>query len=192
MKRAELQAVDEKPLEMRKTNESTFERIYKWYHSSTSRIQLSDEEENIRNRWEKAWYIMCDKLRTKKQTVDLIKRLYNVSKSVAYDDVRNAENLFGEPGNASKDAKRRIAEHQFLEGAKRALRAGDLEMHERYMNRFAEINGLKDQESENQLAGLLKELKANTIVVVSDPQALQAQAQKLQEELTVDVPHTEL
>src|SRR4051812_20377937 len=99
----------ELPRGANKTNDSTFDRIYKYYHNSKTRIELTEDEKRISQRWEKAWYLLC-RYRTKKQVVDFICREFKIEKSVAYDDVRKACMLISNPQDDTKDAKRAIAE----------------------------------------------------------------------------------
>jgi hypothetical protein len=181
---------DSLPREAKKTNDTTFDRIYKYYHNDKTRIQLSDEEKAIRERWEKAWLLLC-RHRTRKQVVDILEKVFKIEKSIAYDDVRKAMMLFSDPSNDLKDAKRAIAEDSFLKGADKAWKNGDLEMHLKYMKEYAEINRLNEDVS-NQMEELIKNLKPTQIVIVSDVKDLMSDATKLQEDLIQDIEHTEI
>jgi hypothetical protein len=175
----------ELPREANKTNDSTFDRIYKYYFKKQTRIELTTEEQRICDRWEKAWLLSC-RHRTTKQVADLLERLYCIKKSVAYDDVRFAMMLFGNPKEDLKEAKRAIAEDGFLKGADRAWKKGNLEMHLKYMKEYAEINTLKSAGQTEEMADIIKKLKPTQIVIVSTPLELEALANKMQEELTRD------
>lgn len=176
----------ELPRETRKTNDSTFDRIYKYYHNAKTRIELTEEETRLRERWEKAWLLRC-RYRTKKQVADLLCRLFNIEKSVAYDDVNKASMLFTDPQADTKDAKRAIAESALLQGAHKAWTSGDMELHLRYMREYSEINGLKDHEGDTNMADLMKKLKPHQIIIVSSQAELEAQANAMQEQLTHDI-----
>lgn len=178
------------PREARKTNDSTFDRVYKYYHNSKTRIELTTEERNLAERWEKAWLLRC-RYRTKKQVVDLLCRLFNIEKSVAYDDVRKASMLFTDPEADTKEAKRAIAESAFLAGANKAWTSGDMELHLKYMKEYTEINGLKDKDADGNLAEVMKKLKPHQIIIVTSQVELEAQANALQAELTRDIDYIE-
>lgn len=181
---------NELPREARKTNDSTFDRVYKYYHNSKTRIELTPEERHLAERWEKAWLLRC-RYRTKKQVVDLLCKLFNIEKSVAYDDVRKASMLFTDPEADTKEAKHAIAESAFLAGANKAWNSGDMELHLKYMKEYTEINGLKEKGVDGNLAELMKKLKPHHIVIVTSQAELEAKANALQEELTQDVEFTE-
>lgn len=178
------------PREARKTADSTFDRIWKYYHVAKTRIELTEEENRLRERWEKAWFLRC-RYRTKKQVADLLCRLFNIEKSVAYDDVNKATMLFTDPQADTKDAKRAIAESALLQGANKAWLAGDLEMHMRYMKEFSEIHGLKNNDGDMNLAEMMKKLKPHQIIIVTSQAELEAQANALREEITHDVDFIE-
>jgi hypothetical protein len=176
--------------EARKTNDSTFDRVYKYYHSAKTRVELTDEEKHLAERWEKAWLLRC-RYRTKKQVADILCRLFNIEKSVAYDDVNKASMLFTDPVADSRDAKRAIAETAFLQGAHKAWVTGELELHLKYMKEYSDINGLK-AEGDGNIAELLKKLKPHQIIIVSSQAELEAQANAIQEEVIRDIGHEEL
>lgn len=176
--------------EAKKTNDSTFDRVYKYYHNPKTRIELSDEENHLRERWEKAWLLRC-RYRTKKQVADLLCRLFNIEKSVAYDDVQKAGMLFSEPEADTKDAKRAIAESALLAGAGKAWTSGNMDLHLKYMKEYTEINGLKDKDADGNMGEMMKKLKPHQIIIVTSQAELEAQANALQEELTKDVEFAE-
>ncbi len=174
----------------RKTTDSTFDRIYKFYHNDKTRIELTAEETTISERWEKAWFLLC-RHRTQKYVVDTLSKLYGIGKSVGYDDVRNAMMLFTDPTKDLKEAKRAIAETSILRGAQRAWKNKNLDMHFKYMKEYAEINGLKENSQDGELAKIIKGLKPAQIIIVANKNDLEKEIQTLQEEIsTLDVPYT--
>jgi tRNA uridine 5-carbamoylmethylation protein Kti12 len=183
---------DNLPREAKKTTDTTFDRIYKYFHNSKTRIQLTPEEMAIMQRWEKAWLLLC-RHRTRKDVVDFVMRLFGVEKSVAYDDVRNAMMLFSDPGEDLKEAKRMIAEDAYLKGAAKAWKNGNLEMHLKYMKEYSDINKLtQDADQGTELIELVRKMKPTQVVLVASMDQLKAEADKLQEELTQDIEHTEV
>lgn len=173
-----------------KTNDSTFERIYKYYHDK-SRLELDDDEEVIRKRWETAWHILTHH-RTQKRSVEMLERMYGIKKSIAYDDVRNAMMLFGNPMEGMKDAKKAIAETAITEGLQLAWRRGNLDMHQKYLSKYIEINGLTVQE-DDKMKDILSKLVATQITFVVSPEILKQEAEELLKGIpAIDVSHEEV
>lgn len=168
---------DQLPKEMKRTNDSTFDRVWKYYHHNKTRVELTEEEHAIRARWEKSWLLLC-RHRTQKQVVELIERLFKVSRSVAYDDVRNAMQLFGNPQEDVKEAKRQIAEHWITEGLQRCLKAGDMEGYQKFLKQYIEINGLTIQD-DDKLKDAIATLKPTTVIFFSTPEQLKRDAAEL-------------
>lgn len=175
------------PREMRKTKDSSFDRIWKYYHNSKTRVELSKEENAIRERLEKAWLFLC-RHRTRKDVVGLLMKFYNISSSVAYDDVTNAMVLFGNPKEDLVDAKRAIAETNALRGMDRCWKSGDMLGYMKFNQQYIEINRL-DAEPGNDLGRMLKKLKPHQVIIVSSEQELEKQATALQESLINDIEH---
>jgi hypothetical protein len=165
------------PREAKRTNDSTFDRIYKYYHVNKTRIELTPEETGIRERWEKAWFLLCRR-RTQKQVVELLEKLFSISQSVAYDDVRNAMQIFSNPNADIKDGKRAIAETMALEGANMCFKKSDMDGYHKFIKMYMDINGLMVEE-DDKLKALLKNLKATTLVFKISPDDLRKEAEDL-------------
>lgn len=170
------------PKENRRTNDTTFDRIYKYYHNSKTRIVLDETEEWIRIRWETAWFLLV-RAKSQKDVADELEKMYQVSKSLAYDDVRHAMMLFGDPRQNVTPAKRAIAETIALKGIEYAEKIQDLMMMERFLQKYIDINGLKEIGNDGKLEEMIKKLKAHQINIVSKPTELEAEANRLHEEL---------
>ena len=177
------------PKQNKRTSDSKFDRIYKYYHDSKTKIELTEEEINIRERWEKAWLLLC-RQRTQKQVADLIAKMFNISFATAYDDCRNAMMLFSNPQNDLKDAKRAIAESMALKGADRCWKNGDMKGYYQFTEQYKDINKLNADE-DNVMAELMKKLKPVQVNIVADIDVLKKMASAIQEELTQDIEHTE-
>jgi hypothetical protein len=163
--------------EAKKSTDSEFDRIYKYFHSK-SRIELTPGEQQVMERWEKAWFLLL-RNRTRNQVAQILCKLYNVSRSTAYDDVRNAMNLFSDPREDMRAAKRAIAEDNLLKGAERAWKNGNLDMHLKYMDKYAEINGLKEPGGDSSLEELIKKFKPQQIIMNFRAEDLQAEAERM-------------
>jgi hypothetical protein len=181
---------DDLPREMKRTKDKDFDRIYKYYYKADTRIELSKEEEEIRKRWEQAWFILC-KGRSTKICAEILERTFKISKATAYNDLKRAQMLFGDPRNDLKEAKRRIVEQQLQEGANRAYKLGDLDMYYKFLKEIGEINGLKNETTDQNLADLMKKLVPTTINIITNVDDLKKAAEKLREEIIVDIPYEE-
>ena len=174
-----------------KTADSVFDRIYKFHHSSKSKVELTEQEQEVCERWEKAWLLLTSANPDKKVADDLTK-IFNISVSTAYDDLRHAKMLYGDPRIATKQMSRAIAASMALTKHKEADERGDHEMAERYFNRWLEITGVKDHSDGNgSMEEMMKKFKAHQIVIVSNMTDLQVEAEKLREQITIDIPHAE-
>jgi hypothetical protein len=178
---------DELPKQANKTKDSTFDRIYKYYHSEKSRVELTKIETDIRERLEKAWLLLC-RHRTRKQVAEIIEKLFKVSRSVAYDDIRNAMMLFSNPQEDLKDAKRAIHEEMALRGADRCWKNNDMDGYWKFVKEYREVNNLTGEGSD-AIGDLLKNLKPLQIIIVASQKELENEARALQEELTHDVEY---
>ncbi|MFN7610040.1 MAG: hypothetical protein ACK5QX_03755 [bacterium] len=181
---------DDLPREMKRTKDKDFDRIYKYYYKADTRIELSKEEEEIRKRWEQAWFILC-KGRSTKICAEILERTFKISKATAYNDLKRAQMLFGDPRNDLKEAKRRIVEQQLQEGANRAYKLGDLDMYYKFLKEIGEINGLKNETTDQNLADIMKKLVPTTINIITNVDELKKAAEKLREEIIVDIPYEE-
>lgn len=179
---------DLRPREARKTKDSTMDRIWKYYHDKKRQQNLTEDEHKVRERWEKAWFLLCSH-KNMKDASEEIEKMFNVKRSVAYDDVRNAMLLFGDPRNDMKDAKRALAESMVLKGLEKAWAEGDLEVYYRFVKEYKEINQLNVAE-DGRLAEILRKMRPTTVVFVASKEQLERQAQELMKNVpTVDVDY---
>lgn len=175
---------------MKKTNDSTFDRIYKYYFNQKTNVALSATEEAIRERWDFAWKLLANMF-TRRQVVEaMTQRFSDIHKAIAYDDMNKAMMLFGDPRNANKEAKKALSEEWITKGIKKAWDDQDLDAYERLIGRYNKLNKLEDEENEG-LGSILKNLKANQIIIVSEHKDLEEEVNRMQEELTNDVEFTE-
>jgi len=181
---------DHLPREANRTNESTFDRIYKFYHNNKSRIELTKQEEAIRDRWEKAWFLL-GRHRTKKQVSDILMKLFDIKQSKAFDDVSHAMMLFGNPQNDLKDAKRAIAETMAMNGANKCWKENDMEGYSRFLKLYIELNGLTSAD-ENTVGDMLKKMKPTQIILNFKKEDVEMEAEKLHGELMQDIEFEEM
>ena len=177
---------DKRPHESRRTKDSTFDRIYKFYHNSKTKIILEAWEEDIRTRWEASWFLLI-RAKTQKDVADEIEKIFRVSKSIAYDDVRHAMMLFGDPRQNLKSAKQAIAESIALKGLEYAEKKQDLPMMDRFLQKYIDIGGLISEGFDSRLEEIIKKLKATQIIISSTPEQLSEDANKIHDDLMKDL-----
>jgi len=175
--------------EMRKTSDSIFDRICKYYFNQKTNVKLTAQEEAIRERWDFAWKLLAN-MYTRRQVTDALVQTYQVHKTVAYDDLNKCMMLFGDPRQSNKDAKRALSEEWITKGIKKAWDDQDLDAYERLIGRYNKLNKL---ESENDIdtEDLLANFKPHQVFIVASMEQLQAEVKKLQEDLVLDIPHEE-
>ncbi len=165
---------------------STFDRIYKYYFGKNS-CKLTPKQDEIRNRWEKAYAMLCD-YKTPRRTAKLISKIFNVDERTAYNDINNAMRLFGDPKIGLKAAKRAIVNEWIVKALERTESEGDWKSFEKLILRYTRINGL-DADNENPIADLLAKLRPTKIEFTLDPSVLEKMANDLMEDVE-DVDHT--
>ena len=186
---------DKLPKSANRTGDSTFTRIWKYYHDQKTRLVLSDKEEVIRQRIEKAWFLLCSH-RTRKQVSELLVKLYGISIRQGWQDVAAAMNLFSNPQEEGlKEAKRAIAETNALRGMQRCWKSGDMDGYLKFQQEYNKINDLYTPREEDSLAKFLKNFKPHTIVINTSPDDLKKQAEELAKQFengTLDISHDEV
>lgn len=167
--------------EMRKAASSTFDRIYNHIFNKKATLELTAKELGVMERWEYA-FKMLGNMNTPRQVVNLLIIKFGGRKSVAYDDVAKSMMLFGDPRNSNKEAKRAIAEEWIIKGIKKAWKNEDLDAYEKLISRYSKINGL-DNETNTELADLLKKLRPTKITFTLTMEELKREADQLTEDV---------
>lgn len=142
-------------------NDSTFDRIWKFYYEKTD-IELKEKEEEIRQRLMNVWSllgdILTDRMVVKAHLTWCADQGYRIKERIAYEDLRYAKMLFGNPRNQVKTAQRAIMSELLLKRINmlikcqdddgnivdRNLDADDNLALARLIKEYNELNGLKD------------------------------------------------
>jgi hypothetical protein len=170
------------------SGDSTFDRIWKYYHDSKKKIVLTHEQEQIRERWEKAWFLMFEK-NSQKEVAQLLKGLFPISISTAFADIRNAISLFSNPQQNMKEAKRLIAEEGILKIIKLAEEKGDFDTAQKGWEKYIKLNQLDKPDVANA-DELRKQVPAQVIIVAKETE-LKKMVQDMQEKLADDIEYEE-
>lgn len=178
------------PREAKKTKDSTFDRIFKFYYSK-NKIVLSDREEHIRERWYYAWQLLCNAY-SRNQVARGLHQKFGISERQGFHDVDNAMMLFSDPRTSDKMAKRAISEEWITKGIKKAWDKQDLLAYERLIRRFNRVNGLENEE--NPVADWVKNQKPVAVIITADPKQLEKDAAALMKNIpgVEDIPYEEV
>lgn len=190
MSHALVKSKEKAPREAKKTKDSTFDRIFKFYYSK-NRIVLRDKEEEIRDRWYTAWQLLCNTY-TRNQVAKGLAKQFGITERQGFQDVDNAMKLFSDPKNTDKLAKRAISEEWTVKGIKKAWDNGDLLSYERLIRRYNRINGLENEE--NPLSEWIKNQKPVAVLITADPKELEKAAAELMKDVpdVHDIPYQEV
>jgi len=164
-----------------RVSDSTFERIYKYYFDRRP-IKLHPSEEKIRERWDTAWRLMT-KFNTRANVVRKLTEEFSVHRQTAYNDIKSALKLFGDPEDQLKAAHKSLLHEYIVKGLKKAYKSDDLKAYEKMLLRYARLHGL-----DKDVSGVdYSKLQPVTIVFGSNEEDLKKQA----DDLMSDVPNTE-
>lgn len=171
--------------EARRVNDSNFNVLWKYLYEPQKNVQLTEFQEDMRKRLFNAWNLLTSKVLNDRKAVlahtEWCKQNFmQISERTAYDDIRRAKMLFGDPRvNTPIFEKARIS-NIILELIEQAKAQGDLENAGRLIRRYNAVNGLED------------DLKANiprppiTIVFTADEETLKKQAAELMQGVAED------
>lgn len=172
----------------RKSSDTTFDRIYKFYFDKVEQ-KLSPKEDEIRQRWHDAWRLMCE-FKTRTETVKLLSEEHQISEQVAYSDIKWAKMLFGDPETGDKAAKRAIVNEWIIKGLDKAYAAGDWQGYDKLILRYTRINGL-DARDDDPILDMIKNRQPTAIIITSDPKSLEQEADELMKDVpAVDTQYT--
>jgi hypothetical protein len=167
-----------------RVNDSTFERIWKFYYEKTD-IELKEKEEEIRKRLTNIWALLGDILTDRKAVQAHIQWCqdngYRIKERMAYEDLRYAKKLFGDRRLQTKSAQRAIMSELLLNRINRLIKykdpdtgeihdVGDDEVLVKLIKEYNELNGLKDNNTMASAERVVVNLNFN-----SDPEKLKEQ-----------------
>jgi len=164
------------PRAARRANDSIFDRIFKYYYDTKVTQDLSEQEEEIRQRWEMAW-MHLGTLTSRKIIVNKIAKKFDVHFTTAYHDIKWAERLFGDPRQQNKAAKKAIISNLLEKAIRKAYKSENWKSFEKLLLRYDQYNGLNKED--NHLEDIIKNLKPFTITFSADPETLKKQADAL-------------
>lgn len=149
--------------EARRIKDSSFDRIWKYYYEPKKEIALNEHEEEVRKRLSNMWSLLTGKVLNDRKAVHAHTQwckdnFMQITERTAYDDLRRAKFLFGDPRqSAAVFEKSRISAIllELIEKAKeigeKCADAGDYEMASknfdtaaRLIRRYNAVNGIEE------------------------------------------------
>lgn len=160
-----------------RVNDTTFDRIWKFYYDKSD-IQLKEKEEEIRRRLINIWSLLGDILTDRKAVLAHVKwcrdKGYKISEKYAYEDLRTAKMLFGDRRIQDKAAKRAIVSDWLIKGIKYAWDHKDMDNYQRLIRRYNVLNGLEGDKDQ-----LPSDRPAIAVIFNADPETLKKQADEM-------------
>lgn len=165
------------PIHARRTDDSMFDRIWKYYYMTNKQVVLTEQEERIRQRMEMAWQMDCSMLSRLKIARRLMKK-FDICQRQAYYDIDNARLLFSDPTVQNREAKRQVMNHILENAIKKAYIQKEYKALANLILRYDKLNGLSEATS-NPMEALLKNMRPAAITFTADPEALKKQAEEM-------------
>lgn len=90
-----------------KQSGTTIDRIWAWYVFGDDKIELSDKENEIKQRLSEVFSLLCN-YHSPEQAKPIVISRFGISESQFYRDIRDSKRLFGDVTESSKSADRYI------------------------------------------------------------------------------------
>lgn len=184
---------DTLPRLAKRTADSRFDRIYKYIYVRNKRVELTEKELELKERWDHIWDLLCGKILTDRKAVLAHHEKYpHLDERTCYVDLRNAKKLFGDGKNGTKEQKRAMVNEWLTNLIEKADKAGDYKAAEKLVLRYTRINGL--DATENGLAEFIQKQKPVAVIINADPATLEKAAADLMKGVpgVEDIPYEEV
>jgi hypothetical protein len=180
--------------------DSAFDHIWKFLYDPKKPVELTDHEEDMLRRLSNTWDLLTGKVLNDRKAVKAHMQwckdnFMQISERTAYDDIRRAKALYGDP---------RLSTAVFEKARISAVLLEQIEMMKSISDTGSTIDKIEAAKAINQLTrrfnavnGLEDDIKtqlprpAITINFNSDEATLKAQADELMKGVTIDVEYTE-
>lgn len=172
-----------------RVNDSTFDRLWKYYYETKTKIELKPKEEEIRLRLKNIWGHLGDILTDRKAVQAHMEWCeeegFKISERTAYEDLKYARMLFGDRTKQSKEVQRAIMSEILLDEIRRCVKAKKHMSAARLIKEYNELNDLKNHAAKDPL-----QRRAITIVFDADEETLRKQAEELMKDIeTIDISY---
>lgn len=161
-----------------RVNDSTFERIWKFYYEKSD-IELKEKEEEIRGRLINIWGLLGDILTDRQAVLAHLKwcedQGYRIKERTAYEDLRYAKMLFGDRVKQSKAAQRAMVNEWLIKGIEKAWKDESMKAYAMLIRRYNALNGL---EGDTSGAAARPPIQIN---FTSDPEVLKKKIEEMRQ-----------
>lgn len=158
--------------------DTTFDRIWKFYFDTKASIVLKPKEEEQRLRIANIWGYLVDVLTDRKAVLAHIQwckdKGVEIKEDAAYHDLKAAKMMFGDRNKQSKAAQRAISSDILLNLISETKKKGKHMSAARLIKEYNELNDLKNHEDSDP-----KSWRPITIIFNADPETLKKQAAEL-------------
>lgn len=151
----------------------TFLAIQRYWFDSTGKIQLTQDHEKILERWTFADRLIRAEYMHEYDVPAKLMKEFNISRSTAFEDIRNAKRIFGKVTMEEQVYYSSIHYSYALEEFKKAQRRRDVNGAAKFLKLMHEIKTQWDDGMDESMQELAKKIEASQVfVVVDDPTAV--------------------
>jgi hypothetical protein len=179
------------PLALREAvriNDSTLDKLWKFYYEPQKKVLLSEKEEEMRRRIVNVWelltgQILNDRKAAQAQVQWCKDNFMHITERTAYDDVRRAKQLFGDPRVSMALYEKARISAILLDCIAEAKKIGDLYNVHRLISRYNAVNALESN---------IKDIAPRAPIIIqfhADEETLKKQAAELMQGVkgTIDI-----
>jgi len=120
---------------------TNMDAIRRFYLDDRGRVELTEHQEHVRQRWLTA-HAMLLEARAKKEITAILMARYEITDVQAYRDIRSATQLFGQVNRSEKEGLRHIAQEMAMETFRLARDEKDLAGMNKALANVIKLGGL--------------------------------------------------
>lgn len=143
-------------------------------------IILTPKEQELKNRWDAAFSLLCNYHSTE-QAIPVLQQRFNISRAAAYRDIANAKQIFGDITRTSKEADRYILYEWAQKTFQIATKNGDVDGMNRAISNMIKIKRIDQDDPMSAVDPELLEKHEYIIVAQVDGKAVQVDLTKMAE-----------
>jgi uncharacterized protein YecA (UPF0149 family) len=164
---------------LKRKTKTTFDAIQAFYADRLGKTKLTEEQEQIRYRWEQGFnYLVHHK--SKEETVKFLIKRFKVSRATAYHDINDCMQIFGDLNKSSKEGLKHILTEMAMKVFNYAEQERNLAEMNKAIKNIKEIHGLgTDEEPVEDW----KKYIPTTVIINANPATLQQMADELVEDV---------
>jgi hypothetical protein len=147
-------------------NGTTYDRIYAHY-IYPEQVELTDKEEEQRERWTFAWTTLLNE-RTTGTVVEMMCSQYDISPAQAYRDLKSAKKLFGDVNESTKQAERNFLSELALQTFHEAAQAGNYNQMNKAIANLIKLKQLDQEDPDNYDEDSMKSHNYYMVVTVNN------------------------